>query len=438
MEVNIFHEKWSPVRIEVQRISQYPLHLHKYIQIIYVLEGSIEIEVIFGKYLISEGDIHIINIEDIHGMRSYGNEAVILVLSINTKYYKNTFPDIDKRIFISYGSKIFRRDEARQLFKNLLNRALLQYHKKVENERLEKIGKDIIELLYGQFQYYNINFETKKIETARATIIDNETRERLNRIISDIYQNYNQKISIEKLAEEEHMSKFYLSHFIKDYTGENYSNFVYMVRVEMSEYELLITDMSVSKIARNCGFSSIYYYKKHFVKWFGVTPEEFRRQHWHKTIIHIDPKFEIVNNVEKYISCDNCTKITVDRELPVLVSGSVIRDLLEAAINLKYMKMEYHLHPLIEMLGKDIIAAEEKYIITKSGKKVSIAIIGRRTEKYDVRFINFGDNTIELRMVEITVEGGHLSKTTLIPDYLGGLNLEIDIKKGSILIISTD
>ena len=50
-----------------------------------------------------------------------------------------------------------------------------------------------------------------------------------------------------------------------------------MVRVEMSEPQLLSTDNSIAQISANVGFSNAKYYIDNFTGWFGCHPKEYRQ-----------------------------------------------------------------------------------------------------------------------------------------------------------------
>ncbi|MGN0733414.1 MAG: helix-turn-helix domain-containing protein, partial [Emergencia sp.] len=87
-----------------------------------------------------------------------------------------------------------------------------------------------------------------------------------------------EKITLDDLANIEHLSTFYISHIIKDYTGMNFRDFLCFARVEWSEIQLLDTTKKISQIARDVGFSTTSYYEKYFKKWFGHSPREHREK----------------------------------------------------------------------------------------------------------------------------------------------------------------
>ncbi len=58
----------------------------------------------------------------------------------------------------------------------------------------------------------------------------------------------------------------------------NFREFLCFARVERSEVLLLGSDMKISQIARDVGFSTTAYYNKYFTRWFGLSPIDYRAQ----------------------------------------------------------------------------------------------------------------------------------------------------------------
>lgn len=105
------------------------------------------------------------------------------------------------------------------------------------------------------------------------------TIQRIRDIIHYTYENHSSNISLDDLAELEHLNKYYLSHLIKNSIGISFTQFLYFVRVEWSEVNLINSRKKISEIARDVGFSSTNYYRKYFKYWFGDTPENYRKKY---------------------------------------------------------------------------------------------------------------------------------------------------------------
>ena len=92
-----------------------------------------------------------------------------------------------------------------------------------------------------------------------------------------IDQHFKETLTLEQLAEEAHMNKFYLSHAFKKEYGVSPINYLISRRIEESKYLLAETDLSLSRIAQLLGFSSLSYFSQVFRRTQNVSPLEFRQ-----------------------------------------------------------------------------------------------------------------------------------------------------------------
>ena len=92
-----------------------------------------------------------------------------------------------------------------------------------------------------------------------------------------IDQHFKEALTLEQLAEEGHMNKFYLSHAFKREYGVSPINYMIARRIEESKYLLAETDLSTSQIAQLLGFSSPSYFSQVFHRTQGISPKLYRQ-----------------------------------------------------------------------------------------------------------------------------------------------------------------
>lgn len=88
---------------------------------------------------------------------------------------------------------------------------------------------------------------------------------------------FKETLTLEQLAEEAHMNKFYLAHAFKREYGISPINYMISRRIEESKYLLAETDLSMSQIAQLLGFSSLSYFSQVFRRTQEISPKEYRQ-----------------------------------------------------------------------------------------------------------------------------------------------------------------
>lgn len=93
-----------------------------------------------------------------------------------------------------------------------------------------------------------------------------------------IDQQFKEPLTLDQLAEEVHMNKYYLSHAFKREFGIPPINYMNSQRIEESKYLLAETDLSLSQIGRLLGFSSLSYFSQVFRRTQKISPIEYRQK----------------------------------------------------------------------------------------------------------------------------------------------------------------
>jgi len=98
----------------------------------------------------------------------------------------------------------------------------------------------------------------------------------LEEIINYIDNNYQNKITLQQIAEELYISKYYLSHFFKENTGFTVIEFVNSKRIIEAQKMLIKSSTNITDIAVNVGFNSLTHFERTFKKINGITPSQYR------------------------------------------------------------------------------------------------------------------------------------------------------------------
>lgn len=99
---------------------------------------------------------------------------------------------------------------------------------------------------------------------------------RINTVCQHIQKHAAEKISIKKSAALIHLSESAFCKFFKRATGKTFSDYVNTIRIGNACHLLIESDKTISEIAFACGFESLTYFNRIFLKKKGVRPKEFR------------------------------------------------------------------------------------------------------------------------------------------------------------------
>lgn len=100
----------------------------------------------------------------------------------------------------------------------------------------------------------------------------------VNQIISYLDTHYNEKISLDAIAQNMYLSSVYISKIFKDETGESPINYLIKIRLEKAK-EMLVSlkSDSVKEIATLVGYEDVYHFSKLFKKYYGMSPLHYRK-----------------------------------------------------------------------------------------------------------------------------------------------------------------
>ena len=107
---------------------------------------------------------------------------------------------------------------------------------------------------------------------------DNNRNQKLMRALMDYVENNysDNSMSLEKVADEFNLNFTYVSHFFKAQMGENFSDYITLLRINKAKELLANTNMSVSEIAIKVGYTNSTVFGRNFKKVENITPGKYR------------------------------------------------------------------------------------------------------------------------------------------------------------------
>ncbi|MTI60518.1 MAG: response regulator [Firmicutes bacterium] len=144
--------------------------------------------------------------------------------------------------------------------------------KKIDNTYLEKVikGDNLLDLEKWLKDFFlDVN--------SMVTCPKNSQNERLIEEVKEhIQENYQEGITLTELSQHFKVSSGHLSKLFLDYVGENFTDYLNMIRVNKAKELLKTTDKKIYQIADEIGFNDSFYFSSWFKKIVGVSPTTYR------------------------------------------------------------------------------------------------------------------------------------------------------------------
>lgn len=239
-------------------------HTHNCSELFYVTEGSGQFLIENQIYPVSANDLVIINPNVLHTELSLNASPLqYIVLGVEGLELEDTSYENQSNFQIINFKN--RRDIILSYLQNML--------REIESQSpgYEIICQDLMEILIvllGRQTNFSItlspiNKKTNHLCGSTKRFIDN---------------NYKENITLELLAEQHHVSKYYLVHAFTEEFGISPINYLISKRIQEAEHLLSTTDFPLSFIGSTIGFSSSSYFAQIFRKQKGISPSVFRKE----------------------------------------------------------------------------------------------------------------------------------------------------------------
>lgn len=129
----------------------------------------------------------------------------------------------------------------------------------------------LIELLATMKQYRILS------SFSAVPIKDEKILYQLNQAVKFIFERYDSKLTLDKVADYIEMSPTYFSKFFKKSTGQGFTEFVNGLRIHKACERLAYTNQRVTDICFSVGFNNIANFNRRFSDLKKMTPLEYRK-----------------------------------------------------------------------------------------------------------------------------------------------------------------
>lgn len=270
------------------------MHFHQDIEIIYVLDGELQINYEEESHHLNAEDFILINSKVRH---EYFSEDEVLFGSLFIDYTMLTVIFGGEQPFF-WCNSAEEKSESYEKMRYYI-RQIFNLYQATEGQAIALKNSIYYQLIYLITSDFIVKKGMKQYDSLRG-IQD----ERMNEIMSFIMSNYSEPITLQELAERLYLSNAYLSKYIKKNFGMSFLKLLNNIRLDHAVSDLLYSDKTILKVAMDNGFSNLASFNQVFKESYQITPAEYRTQMQKKTEApgNTENSSEVLEKVEQYLA----------------------------------------------------------------------------------------------------------------------------------------
>ncbi|MFB6455277.1 AraC family transcriptional regulator [Chitinophaga sp. Hz27] len=270
------HQQYEIEWKELERFEK-PLKHNNFFELIYVMHGTGVQFVNNHQFNYRKGNLFLLTPQDVYSF-DIDQKTNFFFLRFNESYVREkTGKDQDTVTHVAYILQnashrpgcILKNKTDKPLIASLIN-AIMDEHAR-QQIYFTRISEQIISTI--------LTVVARNIALKLPKNIKENTGEPILEILNYIQLNIfdPKKLHTEKLSHHFNISTNYLGRYFKKQTGETLQRYITHYKIRLVETRLLHSDMRMSEIAYELGFTDESHLNRIFKKYYGVNPSEFKK-----------------------------------------------------------------------------------------------------------------------------------------------------------------
>lgn len=249
-----------------------PYHWQETTEILWIQTGLLNLKIQEKYYIGKAGDIIYINPRQLHEMQSQTSDCSYLAFIFPLSWLQ--FAQMDEVSEIYLSPLIERNAQIITRLPSSVAQQVYTAFQEIYDNYCSNNGNWLIikaNLLHFYACLYQNNLVTYEQQE------DSAQMRLLLEIALYMQTHYKEKLSLEQLGREFHMSPKYFSVFFQKHFSRNFTEYLSAIRIEHAKKMLVESDADMELISQQTGFSSGSYFIRIFRETLGLTPGQYRK-----------------------------------------------------------------------------------------------------------------------------------------------------------------
>ena len=254
-----------------------PVHQHDFYEVYFFISGNAGYSIEGHTYELRSGDILLINPLELHQPRISPEQGDYerIVLWIDKDYlsrlcdnnvslsrcFDNTNPQHSNLLRLTHSQRSYVSSKLSEL---------------IEESKNEEYGSALAsQALLTRFL---IELNRMTISKDKNNFTESKTSPLISSVIDYINAHFCEKLSLQEIADEFFVSKYYLSHSFNSVVGTSLHRYITLKRLIHAK-QMLTSGIKPTMAAANCGFNDYAGFYRAFTSEYGITPGEYSMTH---------------------------------------------------------------------------------------------------------------------------------------------------------------
>lgn len=246
-----------------------PLHWHIEIEILFVEQGTVKVQIAHECHFLKEGDALFVNSKELHSLFATETPCTYhaFVFGENMcRFSKEHFytNEIVRPLFDGSASlprSISRADSNYEIIVDKLNKLAHQTSIAANNRFF--VLFQTLELLYILKEQYLFSSKKNNAE--------------IHKCIDYLEEHYSEQLELNDVAALVHMTPSYFCTYFKKHTGYTPFEQLNLIRIKHAMTLLRDKNKKITTIATECGFNSISFFNRKFHEIMNMSPREYQK-----------------------------------------------------------------------------------------------------------------------------------------------------------------
>jgi AraC-like DNA-binding protein len=266
----LFESFEDDIEIYKRRPKHVPPHLHSFVELVYVTEGTMEIGIGQNLYHMEEGDLAVIFPGQIQHAQVFDPEKGMCTYLVAAPSYAGSISETLLSKVPVYP--VIKRDS---VHKDIVYSLDALYNELVDNRGVFSSEGFSNKVLYQSYISLILIRSLPFLDLAPRS--DKEDGDLIYRTVLYVARNFKEQITLSSMAKDLYVSPFTLSRVFSGTFHTNFNRYLNETRLDYALSLLRFTDQTITEVYENAGFESQRTFNRFFTEKKHMSPREYRK-----------------------------------------------------------------------------------------------------------------------------------------------------------------